>query len=80
MAARSAMLPRSLAACRGPRGRSAWATLAGLLTGSLARDLGRGLGLPSALGLLQAHRAGLHVLLREGGGLAFRIHLPLVGS
>ncbi len=44
------------------------------------RDLGRGLGLPSALGLLQAHRAGLHVLLREGGGLAFRIHLPLVGS
>ena len=43
------------------------------------KELGRGLGLPSALGLLQAHRAGVHVLPGENGGLVFRIHFPPAG-
>lgn len=44
------------------------------------KEMGRGLGLPSALGLLQAHRAGVHALPGENGGLVFRIHFPPVGT
>jgi two-component system cell cycle sensor histidine kinase/response regulator CckA len=44
------------------------------------KALGRGLGLASALGLLQAHRAGVHVLPGKEQGLVFRIHFPPAGS
>jgi PAS domain S-box-containing protein len=44
------------------------------------KALGRGLGLASALGLLQAHRAGIHVLSGPGKGLVFRIHFPPAGA
>jgi len=37
------------------------------------KEAGRGLGLPSALGILRAHRAGLQVLSAEGQGSIFRI-------
>lgn len=37
---------------------------------------GRGLGLPVVVGLLRAHRAGLHILNGEGRGLVLRIHFP----
>ena len=38
------------------------------------KALGRGLGLPSALGLLKKHQAGIHILADGGRGLAFRLH------
>ena len=38
------------------------------------KALGRGLGLPSALGLLQTLGAGLQVLPDEAKGLTFRLH------
>ena len=41
------------------------------------RALGRGLGLPSALGLLQALGAGVQVAGEGELGLVFRIHFPL---
>lgn len=44
------------------------------------RDPGRGLGLPAAVGILTAHRAGLHILNREGGGLVLRLHFPPGGA
>jgi signal transduction histidine kinase len=37
---------------------------------------GRGLGLSAALGILQAHNAGLWVDTEEGRGTTFRIHFP----
>jgi len=40
------------------------------------KALGRGLGLASALGVLQAHGAGIHLLPGTAGGLRFRIHFP----
>jgi PAS domain S-box-containing protein len=39
------------------------------------KALGRGLGLPSALGLLRGNRAGLQVVDRPGVGMTFRIYL-----
>ena len=44
------------------------------------KALGRGLGLPSALGILQAHGASVQVLPEADPGLAFRIHFPPVGA
>ena len=44
------------------------------------KAMGRGLGLASALGLLKAHSAGVHVLPGEDKGLVFRIHFPPAGS
>jgi PAS domain S-box-containing protein len=44
------------------------------------KALGRGLGLASALGLLQAHRAGVHVIPGKVKGLLFRIHFPPAGT
>jgi len=38
------------------------------------KAMGRGLGLPSALGILQGHRAGLQVLINKDNHLLFRIH------
>ncbi len=39
------------------------------------KGLGRGLGLPSALGLLRGNRAALQVVDHPGEGMTFRIHL-----
>lgn len=39
------------------------------------KALGRGLGLPSALGLIRGNRAGLQVVDRPGEGMTFRIYL-----
>jgi len=44
------------------------------------KQMGRGLGLASAVGILNAHRAGLHILNREGGGLILRMHFPPGGA
>jgi CheY-like chemotaxis protein len=41
------------------------------------KALGRGLGLPSALGLIRGNHAGLQVLNRPGEGMTFRIHLAV---
>ena len=38
---------------------------------------GRGMGLPSLLGILKVHGAGLQVLPQGEADLAFRIHFPL---
>jgi PAS domain S-box-containing protein len=43
-------------------------------------QLGRGLGLPSVMGILQAHRAGLHIFNGERGGLVIRMHFPPGGA
>ena len=43
-------------------------------------ELGRGLGLAATAGILHAHRAGLHLLNGEGGGLILRLHFPPSGS
>jgi len=43
------------------------------------KELGRGLGLAAAVGILRAHRAGLHLFNQEGGGLVLRIHFPPSG-
>ena len=40
------------------------------------KEPGRGLGLSVVLGLLRAHRAGLHILNGAGKGLILRIHFP----
>jgi PAS domain S-box-containing protein len=40
------------------------------------KEAGRGLGLPVTVGILNAHRAGLHILCAEGKGLVLRIHFP----
>jgi signal transduction histidine kinase len=40
------------------------------------KEPGRGLGLPVVMGLLRAHRAGLHILNGDGKGLILRIHFP----
>jgi len=40
------------------------------------KDPGRGLGLPVVVGILTAHRAGLHIFNGEGGGLILRMHFP----
>ena len=37
---------------------------------------GRGLGLASAVGLLQANRAGIQVVPGQGKGVTFRLHFP----
>jgi signal transduction histidine kinase len=37
---------------------------------------GRGLGLPAGVGILNAHRAGLHLFNGEAGGLVVRMHFP----
>ncbi|MFN7959546.1 MAG: PAS domain S-box protein [Holophagaceae bacterium] len=39
-------------------------------------ELGRGLGLASVTGILQAHRAGLHLFNGERGGFTVRMHFP----
>ena len=44
------------------------------------RELGRGLGLASVMGILQAHRAGLHIFNGERGGLVIRMHFPPGGA
>ncbi len=44
------------------------------------RELGRGLGLASVLGILQAHHAGLHIFNGERGGLVVRMHFPPGGA
>jgi len=40
------------------------------------KDPGRGLGLPVVVGILTAHRAGLHIFNGEDGGLILRMHFP----
>ncbi|GLH71775.1 hypothetical protein GETHLI_02770 [Geothrix limicola] len=44
------------------------------------KELGRGLGLAAAVGILRAHRAGLHILSGEGKGLILRMHFPPGGA
>ena len=44
------------------------------------KEPGRGLGLPVVMGLLRAHRAGLHILNGEGKGLILRIHFLPEGT
>jgi len=44
------------------------------------RELGRGLGLASVMGILQGHRAGLHIFNGEHGGLVVRMHFPPGGA
>jgi signal transduction histidine kinase len=44
------------------------------------REPGRGLGLAAAVGILTAHRAGLHIFNGEGGGLTLRLHFPPGGA
>ncbi|MCE1203156.1 MAG: PAS domain S-box protein [Holophagaceae bacterium] len=44
------------------------------------RELGRGLGLASVMGILQAHHAGLHILNGAQGGLVVRMHFPPGGA
>lgn len=41
---------------------------------------GRGLGLPSVLGILRRHGAGLAIDSRLGEGTSFRIYLPVAGA
>ncbi|HLP31058.1 MAG TPA: response regulator, partial [Geothrix sp.] len=40
------------------------------------KGLGRGLGLPSALGLIRGNRAALQVVDQPGAGMSFRVYLP----
>jgi PAS domain S-box-containing protein len=40
------------------------------------KDLARGLGLASALGILKAHQAGVHAFNAAEGGFVLRIHFP----
>ncbi|MFZ1375391.1 MAG: PAS domain S-box protein [Geothrix sp.] len=42
--------------------------------------MGRGLGLASVAGILQGHRAGLHLFNGEQGGLVVRMHFPPSGA
>ncbi|HJV49510.1 MAG TPA: PAS domain S-box protein [Geothrix sp.] len=44
------------------------------------KELGRGLGLAAAVGILRAHHAGLHILGGEGKGLILRMHFPPGGA
>ncbi|MBK9796606.1 MAG: PAS domain S-box protein [Holophagaceae bacterium] len=44
------------------------------------REMGRGLGLASVTGILQAHHAGLHIFNGEHGGLVLRMHFPPSGA
>ena len=45
-----------------------------------SREPGRGLGLPVAVGILSAHRAGFHIFNGAGEGLVLRIHVPPSGA
>lgn len=40
------------------------------------KELGRGLGLAAAVGILRAHRAGLHILNGSSRGFILRMHFP----
>jgi signal transduction histidine kinase len=44
------------------------------------QELGRGLGLAAAVGILSAHRAGLHLLNGPEKGLILRMHFPPGGA
>ncbi len=44
------------------------------------KELGRGLGLASVVGILRAHHAGLHIFNGGQGGLVLRIHFPPSGA
>jgi len=44
------------------------------------KEAGRGLGLPSVLGILRAHGAGLQVLSAEGSGTVLRIFFSTPGE
>ncbi len=44
------------------------------------REMGRGLGLASVTGILQAHHAGLHLFTGDHGGLVLRMHFPPGGA
>jgi len=40
------------------------------------KETGRGLGLAAVVGILTAHRAGLHLMNGKSGGLVLRMHFP----
>ncbi|HJW71669.1 MAG TPA: CHASE domain-containing protein, partial [Geothrix sp.] len=44
------------------------------------KEAGRGMGLPAAVGILRAHRAGFHIFNGAQGGLILRLHFPPGGA